>query len=713
MPSRLLQRKHYDPVDDSFDNRIYGEEAFQHGIRFKAKYIGSLDVPRPTGRMEIVVAMRKIRYEFKLKNVKKKKVTVTVSVDGVQVMLRKKKQNRDLSCYEQALQISHNPVYRIFYVSHDSNDLKIWSYIARDANSNVFRCNVFKSTKKSHAMRIVKTIGQAFEVCHKFNNSYSVQSVTDQKKSHTSKAGRQVQPKNTNNSAEQNPEETDIDATDQPVESLNDVEVHNRGVTDLDLLQTQQASSTNWSITKHTNTTVEEQDVKDELKDYQPVNDIDASHYVKYLKQQVLQAKQYERLANVEVKLLKDRLAAETAAHTEVKTQNRQLLQQNGQLLAQLQSLLMHFKSKELTNDRSMSDATGFSDEFESMFFTNNATKESEAEKETELTNHQNRPLATHSGVTSTTLPVSSLSAFGSFQAVVHSSNIHNDFDSLDHTGENTVTSGFTSKISSATESARDEIERTSTRASGDQSHANAISIIPSSKANNIHTFTFDDTENTSVWTSGLPTPSNLHLSNKTALVSSLAVGGSSSVLKSQNGNPTENKPPYDYTLSPIPKFDKSNSSNKYLLENKDHISDDFQSIMRRNGEYEAEFRSPGILMFEDDSFTSPKSIQSLAKSSIRFAQNEKPYKQNHIKSNQAQSTHINAEYSCNLQHSASLRSLKIQGEKISNLNDSRRDDHESFWEITSESALDANHSIFHTPVSLDDTIGSILDNIT
>lgn len=39
-------------------------------------------------------------------------------------------------------------VVRIFYVSHDSQDLKIFSYIARDASSNFFRCNVFKTTKK-------------------------------------------------------------------------------------------------------------------------------------------------------------------------------------------------------------------------------------------------------------------------------------------------------------------------------------------------------------------------------------------------------------------------------------------------------------------------------------------------------------------------------------------------------------------------------------
>lgn len=37
---------------------------------------------------------------------------------------------------------------RVFYVSHDSQDLKIFSFIARDNVNNSFRCNVFKANKK-------------------------------------------------------------------------------------------------------------------------------------------------------------------------------------------------------------------------------------------------------------------------------------------------------------------------------------------------------------------------------------------------------------------------------------------------------------------------------------------------------------------------------------------------------------------------------------
>eukprot|EP00064_Thunnus_orientalis_P006481 superscaffoldBa00000676_g6499 len=53
----------YNLVDDGHDLRIplHNEEAFQHGINFEAKYIGSLDVARPSSRVEIVAAMRRIR----------------------------------------------------------------------------------------------------------------------------------------------------------------------------------------------------------------------------------------------------------------------------------------------------------------------------------------------------------------------------------------------------------------------------------------------------------------------------------------------------------------------------------------------------------------------------------------------------------------------------------------------------------------------------
>lgn len=46
------------------------------------------------------------------------------------------------------MELMQHPIYRIFYVSHDSSDLKIFSYIARDGSTDTFKCSVFKSNKK-------------------------------------------------------------------------------------------------------------------------------------------------------------------------------------------------------------------------------------------------------------------------------------------------------------------------------------------------------------------------------------------------------------------------------------------------------------------------------------------------------------------------------------------------------------------------------------
>ena len=43
---------------------------------------------------------------------------------------------------------------RIFYVSHDSQDMKIFSYITREVPDNTFRCNVFKAYKKVWYMHV-------------------------------------------------------------------------------------------------------------------------------------------------------------------------------------------------------------------------------------------------------------------------------------------------------------------------------------------------------------------------------------------------------------------------------------------------------------------------------------------------------------------------------------------------------------------------------
>lgn len=57
-------------------------------------------------------------------------------------------QKKGFSEEDNEIVLMNHPVYRIFYVSHDSSDLKIFSYIARDGSTDNFTCSVFKSSKK-------------------------------------------------------------------------------------------------------------------------------------------------------------------------------------------------------------------------------------------------------------------------------------------------------------------------------------------------------------------------------------------------------------------------------------------------------------------------------------------------------------------------------------------------------------------------------------
>ncbi|XP_077389694.1 carboxyl-terminal PDZ ligand of neuronal nitric oxide synthase protein isoform X2 [Festucalex cinctus] len=359
----------YNLVDDGHDLRIplHNEEAFQHGINFEAKYIGSLDVTRPSSRVEIVAAMRRIRYEFKVKNIKKKKVSIMVSVEGVKVSLRKKKKKKEWMWDENKMMVMQDPIYRIFYVSHDSQDLKIFSYIARDGHSNVFRCNVFKSKKKSQAMRIVRTVGQAFEVCHKLSLKNAQQNTdggqvdgSSQKNGNDSSVsggeltGAAEKKKKTATVAE----ETDIDADETNQLPAGDELNVNRGVTDLDA--TDKTADLNHSDNK----------ISDEASllmssprlllpassVLSPGTPLSVHHQIQLLQQQLQQQQQQTQVAVAQVHLLKDQLSAEATARLEAQARVHQLLLQNKDLLQHISLLVKQIQELEtkITGPNSM-----------------------------------------------------------------------------------------------------------------------------------------------------------------------------------------------------------------------------------------------------------------------------------------------------------------------------------------------------------------------
>ncbi|NXC83665.1 CAPON protein, partial [Cercotrichas coryphoeus] len=319
----------YNLVDDRHDLRIplHNEDAFQHGICFEAKYIGSLDVPRPNSRVEIVTAMRRIRYEFKAKNIKKKKVNLIVSVDGVKVILKKKKkllslQKREWAWDENKMLVMHDPIY-------------------------------------SQAMRIVRTVGQAFEVCHKLSLQHTQQNADGQEDADSERNGDDLDVPACRLSgverAAASAEETDIDAVELPLPGA-DILDFSRGVTDLDAVGKEVGDHT-FSPGVLQSCLHPEDILTASPKMLLPSSaqlpelgtPLSAHHQMQLLQQLLQQQQQQTQVAVAQVvHLLKDQLAAEAAARLEAQARVHQLLLQNKDLLQHISLLVKQVQELEL-----------------------------------------------------------------------------------------------------------------------------------------------------------------------------------------------------------------------------------------------------------------------------------------------------------------------------------------------------------------------------
>ncbi|KAM9619273.1 carboxyl-terminal PDZ ligand of neuronal nitric oxide synthase protein isoform 7-T7 [Morphnus guianensis] len=250
--------------------------------------------------------------------------------------------------------VMHDPIYRIFYVSHDSQDLKIFSYIARDGSSNVFRCNVFKSKKKSQAMRIVRTVGQAFEVCHKLSLQHTQQNADGQEDGDSERNGDDLDvPACRLTSAERaaaSAEETDIDAVELPLPGA-DILDFSRGVTDLDAVGKEASAYADAKGCLHPEDILTASP-KMLLPSSAQLPDLgtplSAHHQMQLLQQLLQQQQQQTQVAVAQVHLLKDQLAAEAAARLEAQARVHQLLLQNKDLLQHISLLVKQVQELEL-----------------------------------------------------------------------------------------------------------------------------------------------------------------------------------------------------------------------------------------------------------------------------------------------------------------------------------------------------------------------------
>uniref|UniRef100_A0A336LYM6 CSON005304 protein n=1 Tax=Culicoides sonorensis TaxID=179676 RepID=A0A336LYM6_CULSO len=253
-----------------------------------------------------------LEYESKIQNTKKTKVLLQISVDGIQISLKKKKRRKKQWHAADDVPIMSHPIYRIFYVSHDSNDLKIFSYIARDGGSDTFKCLVFKTNNKSQAMKIVRTVGQAFEVCHKLsmeNNSYA----DDRSEQSISEVER---------------------LTPEPLSDLDDIKKDPTPIKS----EPQLTRPNHLDIipTTHFNFTTPPK--KSETGDDKTPDSPNARE-IKQLRDQLEQQSLQTRQALAQLMLVREQLITETNARIEAQARTQQLLQQNRELLEHIASI--------------------------------------------------------------------------------------------------------------------------------------------------------------------------------------------------------------------------------------------------------------------------------------------------------------------------------------------------------------------------------------
>ncbi|XP_069119482.1 capon-like protein isoform X2 [Argopecten irradians] len=198
------------------------------------------------------------------------------------------------------------------------------------------------SKSKSQAMRIVRTIGQAFEVCHKLTIHHAAQNNDPERSSHFSEDLEAGDSKLVKEKKDPKEERKHLTTGNSPLKGEGKVippsELALQQAQDLLIAMAAKSPTKRKGKTSPLHGTAEEGGVY-------PTS---VQHHVQILQDHVEQNQHHTQVALAQVHLLKDQLAAETAARIESQARAHQLLVHNREILQHMAELVSRLHELEI-----------------------------------------------------------------------------------------------------------------------------------------------------------------------------------------------------------------------------------------------------------------------------------------------------------------------------------------------------------------------------
>lgn len=137
---------------------VHPPEALLRGqVLYNVKFLGCVEVDQPKGSEMVRDAIRKMKFSRQIKKAegeKLKKVELSISIDAIKIQEPK---------YKTVLY--QYPLHYVSYCADDKSDKRMFTFIAKQKDSNKHHCYVFDSEKS--AEEITLTVGQAFDLAYK------------------------------------------------------------------------------------------------------------------------------------------------------------------------------------------------------------------------------------------------------------------------------------------------------------------------------------------------------------------------------------------------------------------------------------------------------------------------------------------------------------------------------------------------------------------